>query len=381
MEIFGLLMGGDQDAPPTPQPAASQPAATKKPVVVEEEEDDVEDLSPEEEKKKQNKKLAVTAKEKGNALYKEKNFEAALAAYDEAIALDSSAVLFHSNKAAVYIEMGEPDKAVEICEAAVQLGRSQRASYVEIAKLYHRMAAAYLKKDDFPTAKECYAKAQMENFDKAIERKVKNMELDWQKKQRLAYINPELALEAKERGNAAFREAKYGEAIKEYEEAVKRDPNSAPLRNNLAAALLKVTDFNGAKNQVEKSLELDDKYVKAWAKKGDIEFFMKEYHKALDSYKTGLALEPDNKLCKDGLAKTTSQIQMSQYNETDEQKAERQQHAMADPEIQMILQDPMVRQVLQDAQENPAGLQRAMADVNMRAKIDKLVAAGVLSFK
>lgn len=33
------------------------------------------------------------------------------------------------------------------------------------------------------------------------------------------------------------------------------------------------------------ALELDNKYVKAWAKKGDIEFFMKEYHKALDSYK------------------------------------------------------------------------------------------------
>lgn len=207
------------------------------------------------------------------------------------------------------------------------------------------------------------------------------MELDWNKRQRLAYINPELAAEAKERGNAAFREAKYGEAIKEYEEAVKRDPNSAPLRNNLAAALLKVTDFNGAKNQVEKSLELDPKYVKAWAKKGDIEFFMKEFHKALDSYKMGLSLEPDNKLCTEGLAKTMSHIQMSQYNETDEQRAQRQQHAMADPQIQMILQDPMVRQVLQDAQDNPASLQRAMADVNMRSKIDKLVAAGVLSFK
>lgn len=33
------------------------------------------------------------------------------------------------------------------------------------------------------------------------------------------------------------------------------------------------------------ALQLDSKYVKAWAKKGDIEFFMKEYHKALDSYK------------------------------------------------------------------------------------------------
>jgi len=39
-------------------------------------------------------------------------------------------------------------------------------------------------------------------------------------------------------------------------------------------------------------LELDSKYVKAWAKKGDIEFFMKEYHKALDSYKmVGLAAD------------------------------------------------------------------------------------------
>ena len=54
---------------------------------------------------------------------------------------------------------------------------------------------------------------------------------------------------------------------------------------------------------------------------------------------------------------------------------------MADPDIQMILSDPMVRQVLQDAQEKPASLQRAMADTHMRAKIEKLVAAGVLSFK
>lgn len=68
--------------------------------------------------------------------------------------------------------MGQPDKAIEICEAAVQLGRSQRSPYQDIAKLYQRMAAAQLKKDDFPAAKELFAKAQMEHFDKAIERKV-----------------------------------------------------------------------------------------------------------------------------------------------------------------------------------------------------------------
>ena len=56
-------------------------------------------------------------------------------------------------------------------------------------------------------------------------------------------------------------------------------------------------------------------------------------------------------------------------------------HAMADPEIQMILQDPMIRQVLQDMQENPASGQRAMADPVVRAKIEKLIASGILQVK
>ena len=70
-----------------------------------------------------------------------------------------------------------------------------------------------------------------------------------------------------------FREGNYPDAIKEYEEAIKRDPTNAPFRNNLAAAYLKMGLFNDAKREVEKSLELDKTYVKAWAKKGDIEGF------------------------------------------------------------------------------------------------------------
>lgn len=59
---------------------------------------------------------------------------------------------------------------------------------------------------------------------------------------------------------------------------------------------------------MEKSLDLDRNYVKAWAKKGDIEFFMKEYHKSMDSYRAGLNLEPDNSLCKQGLQKTMMKV-------------------------------------------------------------------------
>ncbi|CAE7558563.1 HOP3, partial [Symbiodinium microadriaticum] len=380
MEIFGVLMGGDgagddEAGPPSgstssPPKKSAAPAPTPPEPTV--------PLTPEEQKAKEQKDAAVAAKERGNALYKAKQFSEALAAYDEAIALDPSAISFLSNKAAVYIEMGELDRAIEQCQEAIDFGRSKRAPYEDIAKLYHRMAAAYLKRDDFDTAKECYTKAQTEHFDKAIERKVKNLELEYKQKAVKAYINPALGVEAKERGNTAFRENDFPTAIREYEDAIMRDSTNAAYRNNLAAALLKMGDFNGAKREVEKSLELDNRYVKAWAKKGDIEFFMKEYHRALDSYKAGLQIEPDNALCTRGLSKTMAHINTTQSEEVNKERAA---HAMADPEIQFILQDPMVRQTLQDLQENPQSAQRALNDPVIRAKIDKLIASGILQVK
>ncbi|CAN0225981.1 unnamed protein product [Ectocarpus sp. 13 AM-2016] len=214
----------------------------------------------------------------------------------------------------------------------------------------------------------------MEMYTKENERLIKTLQLEARKEAAAKYVDPEKALEAKERGNEQFRAGQWALAISEYEEAVKRDPTNAAYRNNLAAALTKIGDFNAAKAACEKALELDSKYVKAWAKKGDIEFFMKEYHKALDSYKMGLTVEPNNSLCVDGVRKTTVKINEG----SGKADSERAAHAMADPEIQMILTDPVVRQVLNDFKDNPKEAQKALGNADMRAKIDKLVAAGVV---
>jgi stress-induced-phosphoprotein 1 len=63
---------------------------------------------------------------------------------------------------------------------------------------------------------------------------------------------------------------------------------------------------------------------------------------------------------------------------TDEEQKERASHAMADPEIQNILTDPVIRQILNDFNENPAEAQRAMRDPGVAAKINKLIASGVV---
>ena len=43
-----------------------------------------------------------------------------------------------------------------------------------------------------------------------------------------------------------------------------------------------------------------------------------------------------------------------------------------------LTQDPIIRQVLTDLQENPAAGRQALADPGVAAKIEKLIAAGVL---
>merc|ERR1719361_502833 len=137
-------------------------------------------------------------------------------------------------------------------------------------------------------------------------------------------------------------------------------------------------DFNGAKREIDVALELDPKYVKAWTRKGDIEVLMKENHKAMESYRNGLHIDPENIACKEGLRKVTNMINYGNVNMTEEERKERAAHAMADPEIQAILQDPVINQILKDFQETPSAANQAIKDPLVRSKLEKLVAAGVL---
>jgi len=377
MEMLGLLMGqpegAEQSSAPAPTPAKKEEQA--KPMEVEE---DLSGLSPEELEKKETEKKAKLKKEEGNALYKAKKFDEALAAYDDAFAIDSTCMTFLLNKAAVYFAQKKYDECIEECNKGLEVGKANMAPFEDRAKAYTRCAKAYQKKKDLGKAIEMCKSAQLEFYNKDTQRLLKSMELEKKKKDKSDYQDEGKAQEAKQRGNDFFREKNFPEAIREYEDAVKRAPNDAPIRNNLSAALTKIMDFNGAKTQVEKALELDPTYTKAWGRKGDIEMAFKEHHKAMDSYKKGLEIDPQNATCKAGLLKVTQEINYGRSQMTDEQKKQQQAHAMADPDIQAILQDPVVQQTLRDFGENPAAAQQAMANPGMREKIQKLIAAGVV---
>ena len=111
-------------------------------------------------------------------------------------------------------------------------------------------------------------------------------------------------------------------------------------------------------------------------KKGNAQFAQAQEYKAIDTFKAALALEPDNEEVKEGLRRTYRKVEDT--NNDPARAEERRKRAMADPEIQVILNDPAVNNVLQDAQKDGRALSRAMQDPGMREKILKLNAAGII---
>lgn len=108
-----------------------------------------------------------------------------------------------------------------------------------------------------------------------LEHKSKDTELKLKKAQKLkkkaaadAYINPELAQEHKEKGNVFFKAGKFPDAVKEYSEAIKRDPSNKFLYQNRATAYSKLMVFDAALQDCEKALKIDPNFVKAHARSG-----------------------------------------------------------------------------------------------------------------
>lgn len=109
-----------------------------------------------------------------------------------------------------------------------------------------------------------------------------------------------------------------------------------------------------------------------------LHFHLKEFHKALDAYNGALKLAPESEEAKSGVERVLFAINSA--NSEEEQQA-RAQRSMQDPEIQAILQNPTMRNVLSAMQDDPKSANKYLADPEIKANIEKLIAAGVLSMK
>jgi len=322
----------------------------------------------------------------GNSFYRKKEFENAIEQYEKATKLDDPDILLvWNNMAACKIEMKDLDGAMNVLREAIDIYKKMKPSsrkYEHLAKLLARRGRVYKLQNKLDEAidslKESLLEAQIPSVKREL-REVTNLKA---KEDALAYINPELSEKHRQAGNQHFKKGEFNLALKEYEEASRRNPKDAKVFNNKATVFVKMLKFNEAMKEVDQCLELDPTFIKAILRKASIYSFNKEYHKAIETFESILKIDANNAEAKAGISQTQQKIAMSMNAGTnapgDDERAKR---AMSDPEIQSIINNPMVRAALQNVNENPQKMMEYMQDKDLGPKIQKLIQAGILKFK
>jgi len=322
-----------------------------------------------------------TAKKQADTEYRKRNFQGAITHYNECIEINEKMLIPYNNKAACYIELKELDKAMEAVDKAIEVYKAAEykdKNFEHYAKVLGRKGRIYFLKGEIETAIEIYKNSLMEDRSPAVEEHLREAKSALEKKEKLAYINPELSEKHREAGNDLFKKGDFGNAIKEYEEAKKRNPTDARVYNNIAICFVKIMKPNEAMKEVEKALEIDPKFIKAMLRKGMIHNLVKEHHKAMETFRKVLDLEPDNTEAKEGIKATEYKIAATMHEGNDEERTKR---AMNDPEIVSIMQDPMVRIALEQMQSSPQSAMEMMQDRTLGPKIQKLIQAGIIKTK
>ncbi|OAY56658.1 hsp70-Hsp90 organizing protein 3 [Manihot esculenta] len=395
MQAFGVLLnvkfgapnaGEDMEVPeadsPSPQPERKPEPAKKEKVP----EPEPMEVSEEAKEAKERKAEAVKEKELGNAAYKKKEFETAIAHYTKAMDLDDEDISYLTNRAAVYLEMGKYEECIKDCDKAVERGRELRSDFKMIARALTRKGTALVKmakcSKDYDPAIETFQKALTEHRNPDTLKKLNDAERAKKELEQKEYFDPKLADEEREKGNEYFKQQKYPEAVKHYTESLRRNPNDPKAYSNRAACYTKLGALPEGLKDAEKCIELDPTFSKGYTRKGAIQFFMKEYDKALETYQAGLKHDPQNQELLDGVRRCVEQLNKASRGDiSPEELKERQAKAMQDPEIQNILSDPVMRQVLVDFQENPKAAQEHMKNPMVMDKIQKLVNAGIVQVR
>ncbi|XP_046849582.1 stress-induced-phosphoprotein 1-like [Xenia sp. Carnegie-2017] len=370
MKTLEVALGITLTKAEEPPPSESKPS-TKKEEKTEEVKEEAMDVSV-----SQSQKDALKEKELGNAAYKQKDLDTAIEHYTKGYELDPTNVALLTNRAAAYFEKDEYQKCIEDCEMAVEEGRKHNAAFKIIARALERIGNTYLKLNKLEEAIKYYERSLTESRSDALVKKVNQLKKDIKEKEKLAYINPEIAEQEKLKGNELFKGGKFPEAMKHYTEAIKRNPSDAKLYSNRAACYQKLAEVRLALKDCDECIKLDPNFVKGYTRKGACHFAMKEFSKAIDAYNKALEIDKDNKEAKDGLQ---SCYINSTTPSSDPEEVKRR--AMADPEVQDILRDPAMRLILEQMTENPGAIQDHLKNPEIARKIQKLMEVGVLQMR
>jgi tetratricopeptide (TPR) repeat protein len=201
-----------------------------------------------------------------------KDFDGALADFDEAIRIDSTKPLAFANRASVHYGKNHYDAAIQDLDKAITLNPKYLRAYAD-------RGDSYLKNGDLSRAIEDYKMAlALSPDDKqkaAIEKALSNAYVDRGVEQKDA--SAELA---------------------DYDEALRIDPDHTIALNNRAAAYTSKREYDKAIQDLDRAIKLKQDYARAYSNRGDAYRGKGDRAQAVSDYKEALQSRPDDALRK-----------------------------------------------------------------------------------
>ncbi|KAK2153354.1 hypothetical protein LSH36_300g05069 [Paralvinella palmiformis] len=118
-----------------------------------------------------------------------------------------------------------------------------------------------------------------------------------------SFLNCAKAEDAKEKGNECMKKNKPIEAMLHYTQALKIDPNNPTYYSNRSLAFLKVEQYYFALIDAEEVIRRMPHWVKGYFRKGEVQMATEHYEEAIQSYKKGLEMDPDDAALQNALSK------------------------------------------------------------------------------
>ncbi|KAH6575146.1 hypothetical protein BASA60_005167 [Batrachochytrium salamandrivorans] len=341
----------------------------------------VPELSAEEMEKKNKRTASDEAKSKGNAAYKLRQFEEALTHYATAWEQDNTNVAVLTNKAAVLFEMERYTDCIKACEEAVEVGREQRVDYKLIARAFGRIGTSYTKLNDYPSAIKHFQKSLAEHRTADVLEKLRDAEKILKKNEEESYKDPALSDVAREAGNELFKKHDYVNAIKQYTDAIKRNPEDPRNFSNRAACYTKLMALPEADKDCDLAIKLDPGFLKAYIRKAAILFAKRDFMTCIEMCEEIMTKDTEGK----HTSEVQSQSQKAYYTLSQLQSPHNREdtltRAKQNPDVVQTMSDPIMQTILKQMQEDPSSVRAHMANPAVAGKIRVLINAGIVSLQ
>ncbi|XP_034984059.1 RNA polymerase II-associated protein 3 isoform X1 [Zootoca vivipara] len=132
------------------------------------------------------------------------------------------------------------------------------------------------------------------------------------------HIDTEKALAEKEKGNNYFKQGNYDAAIECYTKGMNADPYNPVLPTNRSSAFFRLKKYSVAESDCNLALALNKNYTKAYARRGAARFALQNFDGAKEDYEKVLELDSDNFEAKTELRKIEQALLSKERFQTEE---------------------------------------------------------------